>query len=357
MTEPRILQVPPEDAQSYDCLALGEVMLRLDPGEGRIRRANAFNVWEGGGEYNVVQGLSQCFNRRTAIVSALVDNEVGRLIEGLIRRSGVDSRWIHWQPHDGLGQAARNGLYFMERGFGERGAAAVMDRGHTAIAQLQASDIDWSALFSTARPRWFHVGGVMAGLSELSHAVVAAAMQAARAQGAVVSYDLNYRASLWQSRGGRAAAKAANAELIQYADVLFGVESLPRPVDSLDEAVFGDALQQMQQQFPHLRQVVSTMRVVKDASHNDWSGICLSGGQLYSARPRLGLSILDRVGGGDAFAGGYIHAMLAGMEIPQALDIATAHGALVMTTPGDNSMLAKADVLACAQGDDAAARR
>lgn len=352
-----LLNIPATENCDFDCLALGEVMLRFDPGVHKIRRSDQFRVCEGGAEYNVIQGLSSCFEQRTAIISALADNDVGHLIESLIHRSGVDSRWLRWVSHDGVGHKVRNGLYFMERGFGERGAKAVMDRGHTAIAQLQPETIDWSTLFAEARPRWFHVGGVMAGLSEQSPSVVMAAMKAARQQGVIVSYDLNYRDSLWRSRGGRAAAAACDELLLPYADVLFGVHELSRTVDSLDTEVFSDALKGMQQRFPNLKLAVTTMRVVTDASHNDWGGMCLAGGEIIEARPRHRLPIYDRVGGGDAFAAGFIHGLLAGESLKQCIELAVAHGALVMSTPGDNSMASREEVEACAASSDASANR
>lgn len=340
-----------------DAMALGEVMLRLDPGENRICRADQFRTWEGGGEYNVIQALSNCFGHRTAMLTSLVDNEVGKLLSGLIQRSGVSTNWIRWLPHDGIGRAARNGLYFLERGFGERGARAVMDRANTAIAQLQPQDLDWDAIFAEAQPRWFHVGGVMAGLSTQSPAVVKTAIKAARNRGAVVSYDLNYRASLWQERGGKAAAIACNNELLPWVDVVFGVESLPHAVEDLDEAVFAQALENLQAQFPNIRLAATTMRIVRDASHNDWSGMCLAEGQIHTSRHRLKVPILDRVGGGDAFAAGLIHGVLTDTPLPQALEWAAAHGALVMSTPGDNSTFGKEDVYAYAEGADARVSR
>jgi len=341
----------------YDCMALGEVMLRLDPGEQRSRRSRQFQAWEGGGEYNVVQGLSSCFNQRSAIITALVDNDIGQLIASLIRSSGVDDRYIQWCDFDGVGQQSRNGLYFMERGFGERGAKATMDRGHTAIAAMQPQDIDWEALFQQAQPRWFHVGGVMAGLAPQSPQVVVAAMRAAKAAGAVVSYDLNYRDSLWRNRGGRAAAQDCNAQLIQLADVLFGIEQLPRAVSGLEQAVFAEALLKTQLTFPHLKAIVTTMRVVRDASHNDWGGLALVEGELVEARQHPGLPIFDRVGGGDAFAAGFIYGLLNGESAASALNLAVAHGALVMSTPGDNSQSSEAEVRAFAAGGSAAAAR
>ncbi|WP_409526042.1 PfkB family carbohydrate kinase [Nitrincola sp. MINF-07-Sa-05] len=352
-----LLTITPATQAGYDCLALGEVMLRLDPGEQRIRRADRFQVWEGGGEYNVVQGLSSCFGQRTGIITSLVDNEVGQLIAGLIRRSGVDGRWIRWLPHDGMGLKARNGLYFMERGFGERAAKAVMDRGHTAIAQLRAGDIDWPSLFKEARPRWFHVGGVIAGLSEQAPELVLAAMTAAREQGAVVSYDLNYRDSLWRERGGRSAAAAVNEKLIGQVDVLFGVDQLSRTVDALESGVFAEALERMQARFANLKILVTTQRVMHDASHNSWSGMCLAGGEIHQATAYDRLPIFDRVGGGDAFAAGFIYGLLQGDSVQRSLDIAVAHGALVMSTPGDNSMFGLDEVLAFAGGGDASALR
>ena len=351
------LNITAATQHSRDCLTLGEVMLRLDPGLERTRRTDSFKVWEGGGEYNVVQGLSSCYGHRSGIVTALVDNEVGQLIASLIRRSGVETRWIQWREFDGIGRTARNGLYFMERGFGVRGAAAVMDRGHTAISQLQAGDIDWRALFAEAKPRWFHVGGVMAGLSEDSPDLVIAAMQAAREFGAVVSYDLNYRDSLWRERGGREAASNCDKRLLPLVDVLFGLDKLSEPVDSLNVEVFSDSLKQMQQRFPNLKQLVSTMRIVHDASHNDWSGLCLVEGEIARGKAHFKLPILDRVGGGDAFAAGYIHGMLTGQSPQQSIELAVAHGALVMSTTGDNSVLAKEEVYAYARGADASARR
>ncbi len=346
-----------KELSHIDCMALGEVMLRLDPGVDRIRKTEQFRVWEGGGEYNVIQGLSSCFRHQTGIITALVDNEIGHLIASLIQRTGVRTDWIEWKEHDGIGQSVRNGLYFMERGFGERGAKAVMDRGHTPISQLKATDLDWDALFAKAKPRWFHVGGVMAALSETSPDVVAAAMVAAKKQGAIVSYDLNYRASLWKDRGGRDAANACNTRLIQHADVLFGIESLPAPVTTLDKNVFSSALKSMQERFPNVQLFVTTMRIVKDASHNDWGGLCLYKDEIFHSRDYTDLPIFDRVGGGDAFAAGLISGLLNGESMQTSIDLASAHGALVMSTPGDNSMSSKEEVYSYASGGDAAANR
>jgi len=351
------LEIPPQTPLGYDCLSLGEVMLRLDPGLQRTRRADSFKVWEGGGEYNVIQGLSSCYGHKSAVLTALVDNEIGQLIAGMIRRSGVDTQYIQWCDFDGIGASARNGLYFMERGFGERGAKAVMDRGHTAISQMRADDIDWNAFFTQIKPRWFHTGGVMAGLSELSPQVVIKAMQAAREAGAIVSYDLNYRESLWCNRGGREAAAKCDAQILPFVDVLFGLDKLVAPVSDIDTQVFAQSLEAMQQRYPNLKHLVSTMRIVHDASVNDWGGISLVDGVIAKGKAHYKLPILDRVGGGDAFAAGYIHALLTGQSQQQCIELAVAHGALVMSTVGDNSILDKREVYAFAQGGDASAAR
>ena len=209
---------------AYDAVSLGEVMLRLDPGEGRIRTAREFKVWEGGGEYNVARGLSRCFGLRTAVVTSLVDNEVGHLVEGLVLAGGVDPRFITWIPDDGIGRDARNGLNFTERGFGVRGAKGVSDRGRSAASQMRPGDTDWEHLFGTLGVRWFHTGGIYAGLSSGTADVVIAAMEAARRHGTVVSYDLNYRPSLWGSVGGPARARQVNAGIAGLVDVLIGNE-------------------------------------------------------------------------------------------------------------------------------------
>src|SRR5246500_2951433 len=219
-----MVKIKPAEACRYDIVALGEVMLRLDPGEGRISTARAFQVWEGGGEYNVARGLRRCFGCRAALVTALADNDVGRLIEDLILRGGVDTSWITWLPFDGVGRATRNGLNFTERGFGVRGAIGCSDRGHTAAAAMSSDDVDWNRIFGTDGTRWFHTGGIFAALSETTAGLAAEAMQVARRHGAVVSYDLNYRPSLWKSIGGTPRAAAVNRELVQHVDVLLGNE-------------------------------------------------------------------------------------------------------------------------------------
>jgi len=191
----------------FDAVSLGEVMLRLDPGEGRIHTTRGFQAWEGGGEYNVARGLRRCFGLRTAIVTALADNPVGRLVEDLMLQGGVDLSYLRWIKYDGVGREVRNGLNFTERGFGPRGGVGCSDRGHTAASQMQPKDVDWAALFGQQGARWLHTGGVFCGLSSGTPSVAQAAMQTARSHGTRISYDLNYRDSLWRSIGGRDRAR------------------------------------------------------------------------------------------------------------------------------------------------------
>ncbi|MGW2616844.1 sugar kinase [Streptomyces sp. NPDC001500] len=343
-----------------DVVALGEVMLRFDPGEGRIRTARAFQVWEGGGEYNVVRGLRRCFGLRTAVVTALADNAVGRLVEDLILQGGVDTSLIRWTPDDGIGRTARNGLNFVERGYGIRGALGVSDRAHTAVSQLREGDVDWDAVFS-AGARWFHTGGIFAGLSDTTADVADEAMAAARRHGVTVSYDPNHRPSLWSGRGGAERAREVDLRLARHADVVVGALGLagkhPGAVRfAVDEAP--DALAAVAELLPDARVLATTLREVPSAGVNDWSSAAWSAATGYVTGPRMpGLHVLDRIGSGDAFAAGLIHGLLAGHSLERALAYGTAHGALTMTTPGDVSMATLAEVEALVAGGDAHVRR
>jgi 2-dehydro-3-deoxygluconokinase len=335
-------------------------MLRFDPGEGRIVGARSFRVWEGGGEYNVARGLRRCFGLRTSIVTALVDNPVGRLVEDLILQGGVDTTHLQWVPFDGVGSAARNGIYFLERGFGVRPGMGMMDRGHTAISQMRPGDVDWDALFGTEGVRWFHTGGIMAALSEDATEVVREAMAAARRHGTIVSFDANYRPSLWKSRGGRSRSVEVNRSLMPMVDVLFGHEGdvaatlgedAHRPAwHTLDS--FRPMAERVTREFPTLKVLATTVRRPHTANRNSWSAFayaCASSdagtpGETFEGLHFDDLDILDRVGGGDSFASGLIYGLLAGNGIAWALDCGVAHGALAMTTPGDASMVTLAEV-------------
>lgn len=350
------MEMKPRTDCTFDIVSLGEVMLRLDPGEGRIRTARSFNAWEGGGEYNVARGLRRCFGQRAAVVTAFARNEVGLLMEDFILQGGVDTSLIKWVEYDGIGRAVRNGLNFTERGFGIRGAVGCSDRGNTAAAQLKVGEIDWEHIFGTLGVRWFHTGGIFAALSETTGPVVVEAAQAARKYGTVVSYDLNYRPSLWNGFGGLERCREINRELAKYVDVMIGNEEdftacLGLEVDGADENLTDlkvDAFQAMiskaVDEFPNLKAAATTLRGVKTATLNDWGAMCWAEGRFYTATHRADLEIMDRVGGGDSFASGFIYGMMERGDPQQAVEYGAAHGALAMTTPGDTTMASLAEV-------------
>ncbi|MFF0087429.1 sugar kinase [Streptomyces canus] len=343
-----------------EVIALGEVMLRFDPGEGRISTARTFQVWEGGGEYNVVRGLRRCFGARTAIVTALADNAVGRLAEDLILQGGVDTSLIRWTSADGIGRTARNGLNFVERGFGVRGALGVSDRANTAVSQMRKGDVDWDAVFAIG-PRWFHTGGIFAGLSDTTVDVADEAMAAARRHGITVSYDPNHRPSLWAGRGGADRAREVDLRLARHADVVVGALALAgdRPGTAhIDTDGVPDALTQVASRVPQAGVLATTVRAVPSAGLNDWSSAAWSPRTGFITGPRMpGLHVLDRIGSGDAFAAGLIHGLLTGTGLERALAYGTAHGALTMTTPGDVSMASLTEVEALMVGGSAHVRR
>jgi 2-dehydro-3-deoxygluconokinase len=344
------LRPRPASECAYDLVALGEVMVRLDPGEDRIRTARSFRVWEGGGEYNVARGLRRCFGLRTAIVTALADNEIGRLVEDLILQGGVDPSWIRWEPYDGVGRAGRNGLNFTERGFGVRGALGVSDRGHTAVAALEPGDIEWDRLFGQLGVRCLHTGGIFAALSPSTAQVAQEAMMAARRHGTIVSYDLNYRPSLWQAAGGEAAARAVNRRLAPLVDVMLGNEedftaclgfAVPETgpdLDAIDADNFRAMITEVTREYEAVSVVATTLRTVRSATVNDWGAIAWSSDAGFvEAQHRVGLEVLDRVGGGDSFASGLLYGLLELRDLAAAVEYGAAHGALAMTTPGDTS--------------------
>ena len=360
------VSIRPADECRYDAVALGEVMLRLDPGEGRIRTTRTFRASEGGGEYNVARGLRRAFGLRTGVVTALVDNEVGRLIEDCILTGGVDTRYLRWLPSDGVGRGARNGLNFTERGFGVRGAVGVSDRGHTAASQLAPEDVDWEDLFGRQGVRWLHTGGIYAALSETSAATTLAAVQAARRHGTVVSYDLNYRPSLWRSIGGQAKAQQVNRAIAPFVDVMLGNEEdftaalgfeVPGGDADLRELAvdgYSRMIHLVAAAYPNLRVIATTLRQVHSATVNDWGALAWSRDSgLVRATQRDGLEILDRVGGGDSFASGLAAALLEGEPLSTAVEWGAAHGALAMTTPGDTSMATRTEVVKLAGGGGA----
>ena len=344
------------DSCRWDLVALGEVMLRLDPGDARIATTRSFRVWEGGGEYNVARGLKRCFGQRTAIVTALVDNPVGRLIEDLMYQGGVDRAQLNWVPYDGIGRAARNGLNFTERGFGVRPPLGCSDRANSAASQMRPGEVDWEQIFGEHGARWFHCGGIFAGLSETTAELALEAMRIARRHGTIVSYDLNYRPSLWNSRGGPHVAAEVNQRLVDLVDVLLGneedfsiglgyeLEGTDSELLALDPDAYGSMLQMVLKRNPELSIVATTLRGARTATINDWGAVCRTRSRVHLGPSMQELEIFDRVGGGDSFASGFFYGLLTDADIDRALAYGVAHGALAMTTPGDNSMATITDV-------------
>ncbi len=351
-----MLNLRDASACRYDLVSLGEIMLRLDPGEGRIRTGRRFQAWEGGGEYNVARGLRRCFGLRSAVVTAFADNEVGRLIEDFILQGGVDTRFVQWKPYDGIGRSVRNGLNFTERGFGIRGAKGVPDRGHSAASQMTPGDVDWEEIFGRCGTRWFHTGGIFAALSPTTASLILEALQAAKRHGVVVSYDLNYRPSLWKSIGGLEKAREVNRAIAPYVDVMIGneedftaclgfeVEGVGEHVTGIEAENFKRMIARAVDAYPNFQVVATTLREVHSATLNDWGALCWYEGRIHEAIHRPRLEILDRVGGGDSFASGLIYGFLTSGDPDKAVNYGAAHGALAMTTPGDTSMATLAEV-------------
>ena len=351
-----ILRIKPKSACRFDLVSLGEVMLRLDPGQMRVHTTRSFNVFEGGGEYNVARGLKRCFGLDTGVVTALVDNPVGRLLQDLLYQGGVNQSYIRWVDGDGTGRRVRNGLNFTERGYGLRGALGCSDRGHSAASQLQPGDIDWHRIFADDGVRWFHTGGIFAGLSESTAAVAAEAMKAARENGTIVSFDLNYRPSLWKDIGGMTRAREVNRELARHVDVMIGNEedftaALGFDVNETDDSYSNLNINSYEKmilaatgEFPNFAVVATTLRQAKTATRNDWGALCWHDGKMHHATYRNDLEIFDRVGGGDSFASGLIFGFLTDRGPQWAVECGAVHGALAMTTPGDTTMVTLAEV-------------
>ena len=354
-----------ESGRRWDCLSLGEVMLRMDPGEGRIHTTRQFQVWEGGGEYNVARGLRRCFGLHSAIATALAENPVGRLVEDFILQGGVDTSLIRWVPYDGVGRTVRNGLNFTERGFGVRAAAGCSDRGHTAISQVKSGDFDWESIFGPANgSRWFHTGGIFAALSASTAEVAVEAMDAAHKYGTPISYDLNFRDSLWKSVGGKAKAQEVNREIVRKVDLLLGneedfsamlgvnIKGVNEDFAELPIEGYSEMLREVASLYPNLKMIASTLRSVRSATVNAWGAIALYEDKIVHV-PQRDVEIFDRVGGGDSFASGLVYGLLAGKGIEWAVRCGVAHGALAMTTPGDTSMATLPEVERIIKGGSA----
>jgi len=344
-----VIDVKPRAECKYDIVSLGEIMIRLDPGEERIHTTRHFRVWEGGGEYNVARGLKRCFGKRAAVVTAIADNPIGRLLEDLIYQGGVNTEYIKWVPYDGIGRKVRNGLNFTERGFGVRAAVGCSDRANSAASQLKKGDINWENIFGRNGSCWFHTGGIFAALSETTPDVIIEAVKTAKDHGTIVSYDLNYRKSLWQDIGGQEKAMQVNRAIAPFVDVMLGneedftaalgfeVKEMDKGYSKLDPANFKKMITEVVKEFPNLKVVATTLRNAKTASVNDWGAIIYTGGEFYEAALRPDLEIYDRVGGGDSFASGLIYGLMEAKTPTEAVNYGAAHGALAMTTPGDTT--------------------
>ena len=348
--------IKPKSECTFDQISMGEVMLRLDPGEGRIRTARNFTAWEGGGEYNTSRGLRKCFGLKTGVCTAFVDNEVGHLVEDFIMQGGVATEYIKWREDDGIGRTIRNGLNFTERGFGIRGAVGVPDRGNTAASQLKPGDFDWEKIFGEQGVRWFHTGGIFAALSETTAALTVEAVKAANRHGTIVSYDLNYRPSLWKTIGGLKKAQEVNREIAKYVDVMIGneedftaslgfeVKGADANISHIETDAFKAMIETAVKEFPNFKVAATTLRKVITATKNDCGAILLHDGRFYESRKYPELEILDRVGGGDSFASGLQFGFLTKNDPQLAVDYGAAHGAFASTTPGDTSMATQKEV-------------
>ena len=363
------LKIRPEKECRYDAVSLGEVMLRLDPGEGRIRTARSFRAWEGGGEDNVIRGLRKCFGMRTGVITAFADNEIGKLMEDFILQGGVDTSLIRWMKTDGIGRICRNGLNFTERGFGLRGAIGCSDRANTAISKAAPEDFDFDYIFGELGARWFHTGGIYAALSERACETVIAAIKIAKKYGTVVSYDLNYRPSMWSAIGGQAKAQEVNKEIARYVDVMIGneedftaclgfsVEGNDADLKTLNLDGYKKMINEAAKVYPNFKVVATTLRTVKTASINDWSALCWADGKIFKSADYKNLEILDRVGGGDSFASGLVYGLMTTGDPETAVNFGAAHGALAMTTPGDTTMADLEEVKALIKGGSARVKR
>lgn len=353
------LRFRPKEECKYAAVSLGEVMIRLNPNEGKIKTARVFTVSEGGGEYNVTRALKRVFGLNTAVVTALPDCEAGHLCEDLMMQGGVDLSYVMWVPFDGVGRKTRLGLNWTEKGYGVRGAKTEYDRGHTAVSQLKKGDINWNKIFKEEGAQWFHTGGIYAALSETTSEVIIEAMEAAREVGTIVSYDLNYRASLWKAIGGQKRAQEVNQKIAPLVDVMMGNEEdfsaalgckvegmdITKKMDITQTQGFRVMAQEVTKKYPNFKAVVTSLRNAKTALINDWGGIIYMNGKFYEATPRKDLEVYDRVGMGDSFASGFIYAILSGKGPEEAVEFAAAHGALAGTTPGDTSMANLSEVI------------
>lgn len=355
-----------DDACELDFLSLGAMVHRLDPGVLPFRRARSFDIHVSGGEYNVAANLASCFGLNTGIATAMVDNGIGELIQARVREMGVKPFYKMYE-HDGV-RGPNMATVYSDRGQGVRAPVVFYNRANEAAAQLTTGDFDWDAILKGGA-RWFHSGGIFAALSGTTADVIIEGMQAAKASGAVNSFDLNYRAKLWDTIGGLAKGQEMIAKIVSNVDALFGNEEdlqkglgiagpevEEKKSSKLDTDTFFDMIERAVDKFPNIKMVATTLREVHSTNRHSWAAVLWLDGQRYVS-PTCELDVLDRIGGGDGFASGLIYGLLSGKDPEQALRLGWAHGALLTTFAGDVSMSSLKEVEAFAKGGSARVQR
>ena len=351
-------------AGGLDFVSLGALVHRLDPGIVPFRKANQCQIHVSGGEFNVAANLADCFSLKTAIATAIVDYPIGDLIAERVRAMGVTPLYKHFK-HDGV-QGPNMATVYSDRGQGVRAPVVFYNRCNEAAAQLKPGDFDWGAIFS-GNARWFHSGGIFAALSPTTAELIIEAMRAAKAAGAITSFDLNYRAKLWNISGGHERAVSVLDRIVQNVDVLVGNEEdlqmglgMPGPEvaakSKLDPSAFIGMIDKVTRKYPQVKIIATTLREVHSTNRHTWGAVAWINGQTFVA-PTCELDVYDRVGGGDGFAAGFFYGLLAGESQEQALRLGWAHGALLTTFPGDTTMATLEQVRSLAKGGSARIQR
>ena len=357
------LQVRKDDCQ-LDFLSLGALVHRLDPGVVPFRKARSFNIHVSGGEYNVAAGLADCFGLKAGMATAMVDYGIGELVQNRVREMGVRP-FYKWFKHDGV-RGPNIATVYSDLGFGIRPPMVFYNRSNEAAALLKPGDFNWAEIFA-AGVRWFHSGGIYAALSETTSELIIEALQAAKKSGAVTSFDLNYRAKLWDPIGGLNQAQEVFGRIVQHVDVLLGNEEdlqlglgIEKPAtqskSKLDTDVFFQMIDQVTKEFPNVKMVATTLRDVQSSNRHQWGAVVWCKGEQVIS-PICELQVIDRIGGGDGFSGGLIYGLIAGRQLEEALRLGWAHGALLTTFPGDVTMAKLPEVEAFAKGGSARVQR
>ena len=356
------LSIKPEGA--FDFLSLGALVHRLDPGIVPFRKASECKIHVSGGEFNCAANLSDCFGLKTAIATAMVDYPIGDLIAERVRAMGVTPFYKHFK-HNGV-NGPNMATVYSDRGFGARGPVVFYNRSNEAAAQLKPGDIDWQAIHARD-VRWFHSGGIFAALSDTTGEVIIEGMRAAKAAGVVTSFDLNYRAKLWNIWGGQEKAVSVIRRIVENVDVLVGNEEdlqlglgIPGPEvaakSKLDPSTFFGMIDKVVKAFPNVKIVATTLREVHSTNHHSWGAVAWINGATFVS-PTCELDVFDRVGGGDGFASGFFYGLLVGEDEQQAVNLGWAHGALLTTTPGDTTMVSVDQVRSFTKGGSARIQR